>query len=296
MALIPIDYVVPMVFPDDMVWRREFIKTCYATHMTIRPDAARYRSWGAEHLLIKCVRKFMPFVRNIFIILASESQVQPWMREEDVKLVYHADIIPAKHLPTYNSRTIEMYLHRIPGLSKLFIYANDDMFPLSPLERKDFFVGKTPCQHYEEEAYPQRPSQFEMACMNGLNFVAKDFGKQYTRTWLKGGHSLAPINIDTCITLWDKHAREIEASISKFRKVRNYNQYIYGWYQHLSGNYVDQVPQRHYAGVRLGQNRTLKIIKSPDCGIVCVNDNDSMFTIARFAAEVRKAISIKLEQ
>ena len=284
-----------MVFPDDIHWRREFTRQAWQSHMNISPESARYRSWGTEELLIKCVRKFMPFVRDIIIILSNESQVQAWMNQEGVRVVFHDSFIPSRHLPTYNSRTIEMFLKDIPGLSRFFLYGNDDMFPLSPLKRTDFFVRNKPCQSYFESPYPERPSQFEMACMNGLNFVARDFGKVYTKTWLKNGHSISAIDKNTCTTLWDKHAAEIEASISKFRKVKNFNQYIYGWYQHLSGKYVEREPTRHYAGPRAGMQRTLNLIKQPDCGIVCVNDNDTLFAYHRHAADVRKAITKKLQ-
>ena len=285
-----------MVFNDDPVWRRTFAKTAAANHMTVSPDSARWRSWGMEELLIKCVRKYMPWVRDIIIILSSESQKQPWMGDHGVRIVLHDEFIPAKFLPTFNSRTIEMYLHKIPNLSRFFLYGNDDMFPLSPLKQSDFFVKNLPCQYYWEAPYPTMPSQFEMACMNGLNFVAKDFGKVYKNTWLKNGHSIAAIDKNTCLHLWKEHAAEIEGSISKFRKVRNYNQYIYGWYQLFSGKYVERVARRKYAGVRIGLPRTLKLIKEPEPGIICVNDNDTLFTHRHFAKAVRNEITKKLNQ
>jgi hypothetical protein len=42
-------------------------------------------------------------------------------------------------LPTYNSMAIETNMHRIEGLAEHFVYANDDMLFLEPLEPKDFY-------------------------------------------------------------------------------------------------------------------------------------------------------------
>ena len=128
-----IDYIIPMVFPDDKEWEQDLRRAGGR-----RPaKAVRFRSWGTERLLVQCVRRNLPFVRDIIILLARDSQVQPWMETEDVRVVTHAEFIPKKHLPTFNSCTIEMYLHRIPGLSDMFLYSNDDLFPLSPLRESD---------------------------------------------------------------------------------------------------------------------------------------------------------------
>ena len=54
----------------------------------------------------------------------------------------HERIIPNELLPTFNSTTIEMYLHRIPDLAEQFIYSNDDMFPIRPLQISDFFKDR----------------------------------------------------------------------------------------------------------------------------------------------------------
>jgi hypothetical protein len=55
-----------------------------------------------------------------------------------VSIVDHTEIIPKELLPTFSSNTIELFLHKVPGLSEHFLFANDDFFfgrPVSP----DFF-------------------------------------------------------------------------------------------------------------------------------------------------------------
>ena len=47
------------------------------------------------------------------------------------------------HLPTFNAQAIECHLHRIPGLSKSFLYMNDDFFFGQKIELDDFFTKET---------------------------------------------------------------------------------------------------------------------------------------------------------
>lgn len=321
-----IDYVVPMVFPQDKEWRKNF-KTLGMTYSEHDSEMfVRFRSWGTEELLLRCIRTFMPWVRNIYILLAHESQLRcmPWVDDYlvekprgMVKIVYHHEFIPSRFLPTLNSRGIEMFLHRIPGLGDFFLYGNDDMFPLSPLKEEDFFQtvikspdkerdvryrhdGKDngdilPCQHMHVKYLSDNPTPFQLACLNGLNFVAKEFNQVFTNTLLRIGHTIAPICKSSCLHLWERGGKEIEASMSPVRLNHNFNQYIYTWYQHFTGLYIDHQPPHPYAGVKKGLQRVLECIADPNCGVVCINDNESCSNWLSFAGYVRKEIENKLE-
>lgn len=290
-----IDYVVPMVFHKDSLWRETFRCVGGMYDESNLNDFVRYRSWGTEELLIKCVRKFMPWVRNIYILLAQESQVQNWMLGGGLNIMFHRDFIPSRFLPTFNSREIEMFLKDIPGISDRFVYGNDDMFPISPLSEEDFFVDGKPCIKMTVKEYPSAPNNFQEACMCGLNFVASEFGKKYTTTWLKNGHSIAPILKSTCEHLWQRGKDEIEASISPFRKRNNFNQYIYSWYQYLSGQYIDKAPIRTYVSTKRSISEVVSAIKECN-GIVCVNDNECVYDYMAYGKAVIKAIENKLNK
>ena len=286
-----------MVFPDDAQWRRTLERTMgWAYYELDSYDKVRYRSWGTEELLVQCVRRFLPWVRNIIIILATDSQKRPWMDNYlGVRVVYHKDFIPQKYLPTFNSRAIEMFLHRIQGLSRYFLYGNDDMFPLSPLQQDDFFRNGLPCQQYKEKLFQNDPNLFHIACRIGLNVVAKDFGMHYTKTWLKNGHGIVPILMDTCCRLWKDHKKEIEASITPFRETCNFNQYIYGWWQHFAHRYVPHTPPRQYLSVKKASVEDMvQAILEPNCGVVCLNDNEEKDDTTPYAKAVREAIEKKL--
>ena len=75
-----IDYIVPMVFPQDRAWQANLRQLYGRTYNAASAMAdVRYRTWGTEHLLIRCVKRFMPWLHDIIILLAQESQWQPWM-------------------------------------------------------------------------------------------------------------------------------------------------------------------------------------------------------------------------
>jgi hypothetical protein len=208
-------------------------------------------------------------------------------------------------LPTFNSRAIEMYLHRIPDLAPYFLYGNDDMFPLSTLPIEDFFRPASsvqsagvlasdflPCLHYTHKTFD--PSNtFHRACMNGMNFVAADFGQHYDNKWLHRGHNIVPILKSTCEHFWQQHPKEMQASVSRFRTPHNFNQYIYSWWQILSDQYVDHNPPRAYVSVTDAADTIREAIRNAD-GLLCVNDRNTDADITSLAAMVRHEISLRL--
>ena len=97
---------------------------------TNRPALAkRYRDWGLLPYLLRGIERYMPFVGRVFLVVSGESQVPDWADTDRLHIVYHRDIIPERFLPTFNSTTIELFLHRIAGLGEEFVYFNDDLFP-----------------------------------------------------------------------------------------------------------------------------------------------------------------------
>ena len=329
----PIDYVVPMVFPDDMSWRHELQNL---TGPLCRDDARRnerYRTWGTEEILIKLIRKNLPWIRCIHILLARRTQVQPWMKEmagdgqkPEVRLVLHQDFMPKDKLPTFNSRAIEMYLHKIPDLAPLFLYGNDDMFPLSPLPASDFFQpsreregsagqgsagqalagqglavpsasdeGFLPCLHLKTKEFPPLPNQYHWACLNGLNFVARNFGQEFHRTWLHTGHSVAPMLRQTIEMFWQRWPEEMERSVTQFRQVQNFNQYIYLWWHCLSGQYVDHHPPRDYVATnRQTPDEIRQAIRQTE-SILCINDHTGADDLGPYAEAAREELQKRLE-
>jgi len=104
-------------------------------------QANRYRSNGELRFSLRSLLRHAPWVRRVHIL--TNGQVPGWLdgSHPRIHLVTHADVFPEPQcLPTFNSHAIEMCLHRIPGLSRRFLYFNDDFFLGRDVRPADFFT------------------------------------------------------------------------------------------------------------------------------------------------------------
>lgn len=285
-----IDFVVPMVFDDDVMLQHDY-RRLFGSPL---PRNTRFRSWGTEELLIKCIRKYMPFVDTIFILLARESQEKIWMKQEGIKVVYHREFISERFLPCFNSCTIEMFLPYIDGLSEYFIYGNDDMYPLSPLEESDFFRNNRPCMHFVEKNWPTNPNIFHRKCMRQQEIVAKQTHYNCNGMWLHGGHSLAPLRKSLCKEARSCFNEEVLSGISACRSNTSYNHYLYTLWQYMYGITIDHAPAMRYTSTLDGLDKVLGCIAEPNVGILCINDSGGETDFKSFSSAVRQAIEKKL--
>lgn len=109
-------------------------------HKKIYPDI---RTKGLDEIIfsVNSVIKYIPWIRTIFIV--TNNQIPPidkkLITSGKVIVIDHKTIIEKKYLPTFNSDTIESYLHNIPGLSEIFLYNNDDMMHFNHVYRSDIY-------------------------------------------------------------------------------------------------------------------------------------------------------------
>lgn len=138
----PIDFIVTWVDGNDPEWQAE--KAKYKKN-TGDARANRYREWDTLRYWFRGVDKFAPWVNNVYFV--TWGHLPSWLNTEHpkLKIVNHRDYIPEEWLPTFSSRPIDMNFHRIQELSEHFVYFNDDMFLIKPVEREDFFVNGLPC-------------------------------------------------------------------------------------------------------------------------------------------------------
>ena len=284
-----IDYVIPMVFNDDPLWEKD----C-ASHIGSDYNPSRYRSWGTEHQLIRCIKACMPWINDIIIILARESQKKEWMDAEGVRIVYHEEFIPKKYLPCFSSCTIEMFLPYIQGLSEHFIYGNDDMFPLSPMKVTDFFIYGIPCLHHVEKSFPVRKTIFHKKCRNQQNMIGAKFGWQSDYIWIYNGHNLNPLLKSECLKVREMFDSEIVAGITPKRSVTSYSQYIYSLWLYFTKKFFDVKPKRRFVSLKEPIDVVRTVILSDNAGLVCVNDSEMVENFEETAVAVRDAIEKKI--
>ena len=140
---IEVDLVYLWVNGNDPEWRRNRAKFSKQEYSDVGMDSeARYIDNGELKYSLRSLELYAPWIRNIFIV--TDNQIPEWLDTQNprVKIIDHKKILPSVALPTFNSNVIEHALHKIPGLSEYFLYANDDMFFNQPVKVSDFFTSE----------------------------------------------------------------------------------------------------------------------------------------------------------
>ena len=138
-----IDFVLTWVDGSDKDWialKSKYLES--ANKLSNYPDAnavCRYHDNGLLKYWFRAVEQFAPWVNRVFFVTCG--QKPDWLDASNPKLrlVNHKEYIPSDYLPTFQSNTIELNLHRIPDLSEQFVLFNDDTFLLRPVGPEFFF-------------------------------------------------------------------------------------------------------------------------------------------------------------
>lgn len=138
----PVDVVFTWVDNRDPAWQAKHQAASNLSNQQglYSNDSARFANHNELYYSVHSVQKFMPWVRNIYIV--TDAQIPPWLKtrkHNNIHIINHTEIIEQHYLPTFNSHVIEAHLHKIPGLSENFIYFNDDVFVARPLQAEHFF-------------------------------------------------------------------------------------------------------------------------------------------------------------
>jgi hypothetical protein len=93
---------------------------------------------------LRSIRNYAPWVRRIWLVTDNQvpAAIDRGRAERDnIRIVDHREIFRGYEqlLPTFNSLAIESMLWRIDGLADHFVYLNDDMMFVGPVEPTDFF-------------------------------------------------------------------------------------------------------------------------------------------------------------
>ena len=263
-----IDIVIAYVDCNDPVWKEEYFK--YSNVI----DRKRFRSFNNLHYLLRLIDKNLTFARNIFLVVSSESQVPSNINKDNVKIILHKDIIPKEYLPTFNILEIELFFNRIPGLSNKFIYFNDDMFPLRKLNVNSFFNNDKPCLKMKFCSYPT--SEFGFFCLNNKHLIEKDLSKKLDVEygyWIPI-HSALPLFKSDYDYFWNKYSRELYTSLSKFRELKNYTQYLFSMHRFYTQNFEKLLLDFEYIQFDTFELEEIsQIIENKECSMICINDN-----------------------
>ena len=163
---------------------------------------SRYRDNGELRYSMRSLHKYAPWLRRIYLV--TNGQVPSWLDVSNprVRVVTHAEIFPypERDLPTFSSPAIEAHLHRIPGISRRFLYFNDDVMLGAPLQLDSFVTASQGQKFYSAWEVPKcAPGCIDTwigdgYCDNSCNSSAclRDGGDCVNGTKTRGGGGGAP--------------------------------------------------------------------------------------------------------
>lgn len=130
----PVDFVISWVNGSDGA-------TAYAA----ATSKNRWRDWDELRYAIRSIEAHAAWFRRLYLVVnnAAPGSLPGWLDLANERLVVTAvsELFrePDADLPTANSNAVEMNLHRLKGLSKRFVYMNNDWFINRHVDKSHFF-------------------------------------------------------------------------------------------------------------------------------------------------------------
>lgn len=299
-----IDFVITWVDMDDPVWKKEFARYSGKIDNTKNEvSEARFRDHGLLKYWFRGVEKFAPWVGKIHFVTCG--QKPEWLNPDHPKLhaVNHQDFIPQPFTPAFNSNLIEIYLHKIPGLAKHFVYFNDDVFIINHLPENRFFSEGLPNdiaafrtnfgisqfgkmlknnirlinKHFDKKTIMQRDYEKWFDKSYGkrrrLSFLLKPYGKFIT---LRTPHNAQPFLKSTFEDVWEKCGKELTAmSTHRFRDEKDLTPELFRSWQICKSDFN---PYNTYGDTKMfplviKSKQAVKAVREQSYRLVCLNDN-----------------------
>ena len=323
-----IDFVITWVDGGDKAWRKE--KAKYDPAAGNDDGEERYRDWELLKYWFRGVEKFAPWVRKIHFI--TWGHLPEWLDTSHPKLhiVRHEDYIPKEYLPVFNSNVLEIYMHKIKGLSEKFVYFNDDFFFVKETSQDYFFRNGRPCDMLALQpvvANAENPVMSHLYLNNSL-VLCKYFDKrenimQHPGNYFKLGypplyfcynmlelafprytcfytvHGPSPYQKETFEELWEKEEKLLtEMSYHRFRDKGDVTPYLFREWQKLSNQFVPKNIEKEfrYFNVGVENSKLLQTIKKQKKKIICINDQKIGAEFERVKQEVQEAFQTILPE
>lgn len=299
----PIDFVICWVDGNDSEWQKQ--KQQHDPSDQTDSREIRYRDWDNLQYWFRGVEKFAPWVNKIHFV--TWGHLPEWLNTEHPKLniVRHEDYIPKKYLPTFSARPIEINLHRIEDLTEQFVFFNDDMFILKPVNKTDFFERGLPKDTAIMDIGIKLDSAHGSAVYNSIVVINKYFNKKKQvkdnfNKWYNLSYGfkmvktllLTPWNYftgfytphlpnaflkSTFEEVWNKERKHLElTSGNKFRSQLDLTQYIFKFWQLASGRFLPRKDIGRAYDIGTDMYEITEAISEQKHKLICINDNEEI--------------------
>lgn len=204
---------------------------------------------------------------RIFIV-CEDGSAPRWLADDArVRIVPHSSIMPREYLPNFCSCSIESFLHKIPGLSERFVYANDDFIFWAPVDRGFFFEASKPrvlLHDHLVAAGPVDPKDDGHVAgkKNADALLDRRFGKARRRTV---SHTPVALTKAACQAVWDTFPTEVAASAAcRFRTSKSlaFTNHLVPHFMLLDGSGVEHHDQGYDVGIAMHNSRLKNLAAS----------------------------------
>ena len=316
-----VDAVILWVDGSDPQWLAE--KRKYSGE-TGDGSICRYRDWGLLRHWFRAMEAFLPWLRQIHFVTWGHVPAFLNTAHPKLRIVRHDAFIPAQYLPTFSSHTIELNLHRIPGLAEHFIYFNDDMFPLRPMAAWDFFRDGLPCTCGSEVPWTVSGTVgiWEHAAINGLALVNRHFPKQaavkqhrrkYVHSAYRWQDNLRTLALETLFpdrftgfpnlhapaayckstfaAVWQAEPALLDATCRhRLRSGSDVNQWVMLWWQVASGHFAPRKIDNLVSDITNSAVTGLcDAIRQQSHAFICLNDPEEAVDFEALGQQLRRA-------
>lgn len=323
-----IDFVITWVDGADKEWLNE--KSLYDTTVDVDDSAERYRDWELLRYWFRSVEKFAPWVRKIHFV--TWGHVPEWLNTENPKLhiVRHEDYIPGEYLPTFNSAVIELFFHKIEGLSEKFVYFNDDFFVINHVQPTNYFLNGKPRDMLAFQpvvANPKNPVMSHIYMNNSVTlckyFNKRDNVKKYPKNYYHLGypplyfcynilemafplytgfytiHNPSPFTKTTFEEVWSREKDLLEEMAThRFRNKNDVSPYLFREWQKLSNQFVPTNVLKDFGYFEVGQDnhKLISTIKKQKKKMICINDVKLNSDFEQVKKELQDAFEVILSE
>jgi hypothetical protein len=252
-------------------------------------DQTRFVDNGELKYCIRSIRKHAPWINRIFLV--TDNQRPDFINEKfcrlyNLTIVDHQDIFRGYEwaLPTFNTRSIESTLWRIPGLAEKFIYFNDDFVIARDVDTDDFFTADSVVLRGKWKKI-HRYGPLRLKLNEVVSFLAKNILgitrsmhlllqirsaelAGFDRRYFKVPHVPHPVRKSTLAGFFEKHPEKFEENI-KYR-FRNMNQF-------------SAIFLAHHLEISNGD----AVLKPPDDYLMINGETDFVFVLNRKLRKIR---------
>jgi hypothetical protein len=273
--------------------------------------------------LFRGIEKFAPWVNLVYFITWGHTPKWLNLNHPKLKIINHKDFIPERFLPTFNSNTIELNLHRLQDLSEQFVLFNDDTFILRPTKAEEFFMNGIPRDEFSLNPILPMGEKFRIAYTNVNNtgiinehfnkkecfgkykkkYINRLYGKENIRTLLLQpwgcfvgfrNHHLPISHLkSTFAEVWDIETAALESTcMNKFRGYNDLNHWLMRYWNLCNGRFEPRSSQfGKYFNLGDDNEKIISYITNQTGTLICINDMSTEIDFEKTKQELIEAFT-----